>query len=72
MDGEIKVKGNVPNTYLVIHTNYNKEYSIRGKLKNFIEENYQNKRIKILVRVISKEKGPDYPAEIEVYKIITN
>jgi len=70
IEGLISVRGNEPFTYLSLLTDYNKEYSITGKLKDEIRNKYQNKKIKILAKIKTKISLPGFPQEIEVIKII--
>jgi hypothetical protein len=68
--GSISVKGNEPHTYLALTTDRNEEFSIVGKKKKEIWENYQGQVITVKGKIVRKSIGPGFPAEFDVTKII--
>ena len=67
--GKIKVKGNMPHTYLTIEeNNSNKSYNIENA-NEFNLTSMQNEIVTLKVKLLKQSIGPGFPAVIKVLKI---
>ena len=68
--GKIGVYGNEPHTFIAIKEN-NKLYRIKNA-KEFNLNKMQNKTVKVEAVKIKEKVGPNFPAVINIVKIIKN
>lgn len=63
INGQISMKGSMPNTYLALSTESGKEYKITGPLKEKLAADYQYKEVTLAGEIVKEAVGPGFPAE---------
>ncbi len=70
--GKVKVKGNSPNTSIIIEEDgTGKNYKVANP-QDFNLLYIQNAKLKIEAKIIQKAAGPGFPAVIKIISIQTN
>ena len=66
LKGKIEIYGNEPHTYMGIKTK-DAVYKIINA-KDYNLQNFQNKTVKLKVKLIEEKKGPGFPAVVKIVK----
>ncbi len=68
--GRILLQGSEPHTNLIIKTEDGISYKIIGELEKKLRDNHQREVLVLLGCVRTKAKGPGFPTQFEVLKVV--
>jgi len=71
LTGRVTVRGSEPHTTLVMASAERGDVQLGGKLANEIRSRHQGRVVEVRCRIVREAKGPGFPAEAEVLKIVS-